>query len=170
MKTTITIHLGGMNFTLDPDAHKLLERYLTAVRENLDSSDNADEIMEDIEARIAELFNDELNKTHTGIITVQQIERIISIMGTPESYEDGKRSPGDTPLVSGYRRRSAGRSLLRVRLLLWHRRCLGPAVASPCHHFGIRMACSAVHRHVDHRPQGGNPGAKDGDAWQAGNH
>ena len=90
MKTTITIHLGGMNFTLDPDAHKLLERYLTAVRKNLDSSDNADEIMEDIEARIAELFNDELNKTHTGIITVQQVERIISIMGTPESYEDGQ--------------------------------------------------------------------------------
>ena len=90
MKTTITIHLGGMNFTLDPDAHKLLERYLTAVRENLDSSDNADEIMEDIEARIAELFNDELNKTHAGIITVQQVERIISIMGTPESYEDGQ--------------------------------------------------------------------------------
>ena len=55
MKKTLTVNLNGTVFHIDEDAYQQLYDYLNAVRDSLDLSDDKDEIMADIEARIAEL-------------------------------------------------------------------------------------------------------------------
>ena len=56
MNKTININLGGTFFHIDENAYNHLRSYLEAVRATLSPEDSIAEIMDDIEARIAELF------------------------------------------------------------------------------------------------------------------
>lgn len=95
MKKTLTINLNGTVFHIDEDAYLQLNDYLNAVRASLDLSDDKDEIMFDIEARIAELITEECIKQHTNIATMEMLRRIMTRMGEPKDYAmDGV---GDEP-------------------------------------------------------------------------
>ncbi len=65
MNKTISINLGGFFFHIDEDAYQKLSRYFDAVKA-LSCSDGRDEIMSDIETRIAELFQEQLRKPKTS--------------------------------------------------------------------------------------------------------
>lgn len=57
MKETIKINLNGQLFDLDNDAYNRLKAYLSAIETRFSASaDEAKEILEDIEARIAEIL------------------------------------------------------------------------------------------------------------------
>jgi phage shock protein PspC (stress-responsive transcriptional regulator) len=85
MNKTISINLGGMFFHIDEDAYQKLSRYFDAVKRSL-STDGREEIMKDIESRIAELFQERIqNDKH--VIGLTEIDAIISIMGQPEDYK-----------------------------------------------------------------------------------
>lgn len=85
MNKTISINLGGFFFHIDEDAYQKLSRYFDAVKRSL-SPDGRDEIMKDIESRIAELFQERI-KNEKQVIGLSEIEEIISIMGQPEDYK-----------------------------------------------------------------------------------
>ena len=87
MKKTININLNKTAFIIDEDAYKKLETYLKTIEGHFKDSDGRKEIMEDIEARIAELLQDRLNHERQ-VITTLDIETIIEIMGRPEEYVD----------------------------------------------------------------------------------
>ena len=86
MKKTLTVNLNGMVFHIDEDAYQQLHEYLNAVRASLDLSDDKDEIMADIEARIAELLTEEYSKYHTTIATVEIVRTIMTRLGEPKDY------------------------------------------------------------------------------------
>uniref|UniRef100_UPI004047FC0F PspC domain-containing protein n=1 Tax=Flavobacterium sp. TaxID=239 RepID=UPI004047FC0F len=92
MNKTISINLGGFFFHIDEDAYQKLSRYFDAVKRSL-SPDGRDEIMKDIESRIAELFQERL-KNEKQVVGLLEIEEVISIMGQPEDYkiDDDKTS------------------------------------------------------------------------------
>ncbi len=56
MKKTNTINLGGIIFHVDEDAFTKLQNYLNAIRSYFSKSDGQEEIIADIESRIAEIF------------------------------------------------------------------------------------------------------------------
>ena len=85
MNKTISINLGGFFFHIDEDAYQKLSRYFDAVKRSL-SADGRDEIMKDIESRIAELFQERL-KNDKQVVGLTEIEEVISIMGQPEDYK-----------------------------------------------------------------------------------
>jgi hypothetical protein len=56
MNKTININLANMFFHIDEDAYNALQRYLNAIKRSFTDSQGRDEILADIEARVAELF------------------------------------------------------------------------------------------------------------------
>ena len=58
MKKTLTINLGGTVYHIDEDAYILLDNYLNNLRYHFRKHEGADEIVHDMEDRIAELFNE----------------------------------------------------------------------------------------------------------------
>jgi len=84
MKKVVNINLGGRAFTINEDAYSNLERYLKAIERHFSGSDGMEDILYDIENRMAELFvEDEKNGS---IITIEKIEKVKSIMGRPEDF------------------------------------------------------------------------------------
>ncbi len=85
MKKTLTINLSGIVFNIDEDAFIVLKSYLDTIRGYFKTSEGRDEIMTDIESRIAEMLQEKL---HGGkqVINSTDISEIISIMGQPEDY------------------------------------------------------------------------------------
>ncbi len=85
MNKTISINLGGFFFHIDEDAYSKLTRYLDAVKRSL-SPEGREEIIKDIESRIAELFQEKI-KNEKQVISSKEVEDMISIMGQPEDYK-----------------------------------------------------------------------------------
>lgn len=85
MNKTININLANTFFHIDEQAYLKLQRYLEAVKRSFTKSQGKDEIISDIEARIAELFSERLQHERQ-VITIKEVEEIISIMGQPEDY------------------------------------------------------------------------------------
>ncbi|CCY89946.1 pspC domain protein [Bacteroides sp. CAG:1076] len=83
MKKTLTVNLGGTVYHIDDDAYNLLDNYLNNLRYHFRKEEGADEIVRDMETRIAELF-DEYIRTGLQVITVEQVEAVIARMGNPE--------------------------------------------------------------------------------------
>ncbi|MDO5608570.1 MAG: PspC domain-containing protein [Capnocytophaga sp.] len=84
MDTTKNISLGGFAFTIDESAYQLLSRYLQQVRISLKHSEDVNEIIYDVEQRLAELLKTELKNRE--VINLQDVERVMEIMGKPEQF------------------------------------------------------------------------------------
>ena len=84
MNKTINSKLGGYPFTIDDDAFDHLNDYLLKIKKHFKTSEGYNEILEDIENRIAELL-DERNKTKT-IVNLEDVKTVVAIMGTPEDF------------------------------------------------------------------------------------
>ncbi|SDR89535.1 PspC domain-containing protein [Gramella sp. MAR_2010_147] len=85
MNKTVNINLAGIFFHIDEDAYARLQRYLEAIRHSFSNTQGRDEIISDIEARIAELFS-EKRKDDRQVISIKEVEEVITIMGQPEDY------------------------------------------------------------------------------------
>ncbi len=100
MNKTIDISLAGILFHLEESAYYKLKKYLKAVRNSLQNTDDVDEVMNEIEARIAELLLQK--QTHPQqVINEKNIEEIIAVMGQPEDYEE-EAEP--TPQPKGFKK------------------------------------------------------------------
>ncbi|WP_405350076.1 PspC domain-containing protein [Nonlabens sp. Asnod3-H03] len=86
MNKTININLAGLFFHIDEDAYNKLQKYLAAVRRSFSGMQGSEEIMADIESRVAELFL-EKRANEQQVISITHVEDVISIMGQPEDYE-----------------------------------------------------------------------------------
>ena len=85
MNKTVNINLAGLIFHIDEDAYAKLQRYLESIKRSFDNTQGRDEIISDIEARIAELFNEKI-KNERQVISNKEVEEVIAIMGQPEDY------------------------------------------------------------------------------------
>lgn len=84
MNKTISISLGGVLFNVEEDAYERLKKYLDDIKTYFASLDNQEEVVEDIEARIAEQLTERNNKDHKIAITLIDVEALIQTMGTIE--------------------------------------------------------------------------------------
>lgn len=85
MKKTFNINIVGFPFVIDEDAFNLLSNYLNTIEHAFRNVDGSSELVNDIEARIAELL---LECTGQGqaIITLTDVEQVIARVGKPEEF------------------------------------------------------------------------------------
>jgi phage shock protein PspC (stress-responsive transcriptional regulator) len=111
MNKTVNINLAGIFFHIDEDAYAKLQHYLDAIKRSFTNTQGKDEIIADIEARIAELFN-EKKKEDRQVISIKEVEEVIAIMGQPEDYMVDEEIFEDEP-VHTTTTKSSGKQLFR---------------------------------------------------------
>ncbi len=87
MNQTVTAHISGIVFNIELEAYEKLQSYLNTIKGYFDESEGKEEIITDIESRIAELFKSKLNDSKE-VITMVDVNEVIEIMGQPEDYID----------------------------------------------------------------------------------
>jgi phage shock protein PspC (stress-responsive transcriptional regulator) len=81
MKKTISINISGILFHIEEDGYDSLRKYLDAISSHFSSYSDNQEIISDIENRIAEIFLSYL-KNNKQVITAENVEKLIEKMGT----------------------------------------------------------------------------------------
>ncbi len=94
MKKNITINLCGRLYQIDEDAYELLSHYTETLRNYFLKQEGGKEIADDIEERIAELFDD-LKAKGTEAITIEHVEEVIHQIGQVEEIA-GEDTSADT--------------------------------------------------------------------------
>lgn len=118
MKKNITINLCGRLFQIDEDAYELLQHYTESLRNSFGKQEGGDEIVADIEARIAELF-DELKANGIVAITIEHVKDIITRIGKPEELADDEgeetqqQGQAGQSIFDNMRARTTGKRLYR---------------------------------------------------------
>ena len=87
MDKTININLGGILFQVDEEAFRILRDYLQAINNRFAHLQGGHETIEDIESRIAEIFQSQ--KGSAGAVTKENVESMIGIIGKPEDFDQG---------------------------------------------------------------------------------
>ena len=85
MNKTVNINLANILFHIDEKAFNKLQRYLESIKRSFSGTAGSDEIIADIEARIAELFQEKMENDRQ-VITLKEVDEVINIMGQPEDY------------------------------------------------------------------------------------
>ncbi len=85
MNKTVNINLANSLFHIDDTAYDKLRRYLESIKRSFSGTTGSDEIIADIEARIAELFLEKM-ENERQVITQKEVDEVIAIMGQPEDY------------------------------------------------------------------------------------
>ena len=118
MKKTLTVNLGGTVYHIDDDAYRLLDNYLANLKHYFRKQEGAEEIVNDIEIRIAELFAEKVS-AGKQVITLADVEEIIARVGKPEDFgvSDDESEPRKKEQAAsagqGYTRTATTRRLFR---------------------------------------------------------
>jgi phage shock protein PspC (stress-responsive transcriptional regulator) len=88
MDKTININIAGTLFQIDDEAFRILRDYLQAINNRFRNVQSGHETVEDIESRIAEIFQSQ--KGLAGVITKENVEAMISIIGKPEDFDQNE--------------------------------------------------------------------------------
>ena len=86
MKKTISINIAGIVFHIEDDGYEKLNAYLKAIQKYFSSYEGSKEIVEDIEARIAEKFWDKQKIEDKQAISLQDVEGLIASMGSVSDF------------------------------------------------------------------------------------
>ncbi len=90
MKETRTINLNGLVYHIDYDAYQLLRDYLHDIELRL-PQDDRQEVMTDIEARIAELLQKALFAKNVQVVNVQMVQSVKEQIGAPSEFGPNRR-------------------------------------------------------------------------------
>ena len=86
MKQVININFHGQVVPIEVSAFDILKKYTESLGRYFANEEGKEEIINDIESRIGELFQERLKKGAT-CITDDDVNAIITSMGRPEDFE-----------------------------------------------------------------------------------
>src|ERR1700741_2755653 len=86
MKKVININFQGRVVPIEETAYDILKQYVESLRRFFANEEGKDEIINDIEGRIGELFGEQLKKG-SACITDADVQTIIGSIGRPEDFE-----------------------------------------------------------------------------------
>ena len=86
MKKVININFQGQVIAIEETAYDILKKYIQSLKNYFSREEGGDEIVNDIENRIAELFGNRL-KLGINCITNEDVEAIINSIGRPEDFD-----------------------------------------------------------------------------------
>lgn len=86
MHKTVSVSIGASLFVIEETAYARLDAYLKAIRRHFAKSDDAEEIVSDIEDRIAEELA-EVVTARKKVILMKDVDDVIASMGTIEDFQ-----------------------------------------------------------------------------------
>lgn len=104
MKKTFQVNLGNRVYSIDEDAYLRLKEYLDRIEGHFSDQREREDILSDIEGRIAELFSERL---HAGrqVINLADVTDVTGIMGDPREISgSGEPVRQEMPRYTGSRR------------------------------------------------------------------
>lgn len=151
MKKNISINISGIIFHIEEDGYDQLKEYLSSINKYFSTFDDSNEIIADIESRIAEIFLSKLNEGKQ-VITIKDVEALMTTMGgiqdfqaveedsTFSSQEDESEESEEPTKEQEHQQkeegpadRGLGRKLYRDK----RRRLIGGVAAGIAHYFSI---------------------------------
>lgn len=123
MKKTLNVAIGGCSFTIDDDAYKALEEYLDSFKAGLDNSSSSNEVMDELEMRIADLLKEKIGKRE--VIDKNMVNAVLNQIGpistkTVRSEESTSQQneqqyrPGNQETVRKFYRDAEGKKIAGV--------------------------------------------------------
>lgn len=138
MKKTYNINLGGIAFIIDENAFEVLFSYLEALKRKFSNEAERKEILNDIEARMAELLLQKM-ANRKEVVGMEEVEFLIAQMGRPEDIA------GDEPTVEPTQQQAASATASAATIHVQKRLFrdtdneeIGGVIAGLCHYFGIQ--------------------------------
>ena len=107
MKKNISINLQGMIFHIEEDGYEQLSQYLAAVKAYFSAYEGHDEIVADIEARMAEIFFAKLSP-NKQVITLEDVQALMTQMGSIQDFQTLEED--ETTYASGSSSKQTGSS------------------------------------------------------------
>ncbi|MDE6108951.1 MAG: PspC domain-containing protein, partial [Muribaculaceae bacterium] len=95
MKRTFPANINGKIFYIDEDAYNLLQNYFTQLRSAFPGAEGV-EIVDDIEARISEIFDDKVGRSGVPIV-LSDVNEVIERMGSPEALSGHEQVEAQAP-------------------------------------------------------------------------
>ncbi|MFI5150047.1 MAG: PspC domain-containing protein [Bacteroidia bacterium] len=101
MNKTVTINISGIIFHIEEDAYDKLSKYLTTIKGYFKETEGRDEIVGDIESRIAEMLQAKVSP-QKQVVLMSDVDQVIAIMGKPEDFagENGEEHNADNTSAS----------------------------------------------------------------------
>ena len=123
MKKTLNVAIGGCSFTIDDDAYKALEEYLDSFKAGLDNSSSSNEVMDELEMRIADLLKEKIGRRE--VIDLSMVNAVLNQIGpistkTVRSEESTSQQneqqyrPGNQETVRKFYRDAEGKKIAGV--------------------------------------------------------
>ena len=114
MKETVHVNIGSCAFTIDEDAYRVLRDYFEDIRRRLPEDD---ETLADIEARMAEIFQERISSP-MRVISLEMVRTAMAQMGAPSDFgeriDDGAQSAETTPQPRKLYRSRSDRSIAGI--------------------------------------------------------
>jgi phage shock protein PspC (stress-responsive transcriptional regulator) len=132
MKRVENIHINGIIFSIEDDAYAGLSAYIDALNKYFKHEQGGNEIMFDIESRIAELFTERPGGTGK-VITAEDVLHVTEVLGAIEDIT----GTGDNSEAS---EQSKQEKTIRRLYRDLDRRCIGGVCAGISHWTGIHSA------------------------------
>lgn len=79
------MNLSGIIFHIEEDAYEKLSQYLQTIKGYFKNAEGCDEIMNDIESRIAEMLQVKVSNVKQAVV-MADVESVIAVMGKPEEF------------------------------------------------------------------------------------
>ena len=86
MNKTIIININGIVFHIEEDAYEVLRTYMTEVKRHFAYTADSEEIVTDIENRLAEMFSERLNTESKQVIVLQDVKEVTDRMGSVADF------------------------------------------------------------------------------------
>ena len=124
MKKTLNVAIGGCSFTIDDDAYKTLEEYLDSFKAGLDNSSSSNEVMDELEMRIADLLKEKIGRRE--VIDLSMVNAVLNQIGpistrtvridesTSQQQNEQQYRPGNQETVRKFYRDAEGKKIAGV--------------------------------------------------------
>ncbi len=107
MKQVININFQGRVVPIEVTAFELLKNYTESLNRHFANEEGKEEIINDIESRIGELFQERITKGAT-CVTDDDVKAIIKSMGNPEDFEAMDEPQAASSASAGSQQQSTG--------------------------------------------------------------
>lgn len=138
MDKTISISLGGFSFIVDDRAFFKLKNYLDDIRRSLHGMEGTEDIISDVEIRIAELFKEKLGVRE--VVNEMDVDHIIGVMGKPEQYIDEDNEETSTSYSSSgssYKQSGSGEKVKRKLYRDPNDKIIAGVLSGLAHYLGV---------------------------------
>ncbi len=139
MNKTLTVNIGGIVFHIEERAYEIQRKYLEAIKGHFSPADGRDEIMQDIESRIAEMLQERVSNSKQ-VIVEDDVNAIVNAMGKPEQFDNPDEPSAQTNSSTASSPASAREQVYTGPRRLYRDiddRVLGGVCAGIGHRFGI---------------------------------